>query len=294
MALSGALAERIGVEISRYSGGYAEVERATPVGGGSINDCYRIDCAAGRFFLKVNVADRFPSLFEAEADGLRRLGANGGASVPQVVAYGEDHDDAFLLLEWIDPGQATAAGWAVLGQGLATLHRASNARFGLERDNYIGTLKQSNTPRDTWTAFLVDCRLEPLARMARDRKRLDMADGFRFERLYGRLDSLFPVEPPALLHGDLWSGNRLFSARGEPVLIDPAVYYGHREMDLAMARLFGGFDALFFEAYNEAFPLLAGWEERVPLAQLYPLLVHALLFGGAYANQVRDVLRRYA
>jgi protein-ribulosamine 3-kinase len=129
--------------------------------------------------------------------------------------------------------------------------------------------------------------------MARDNKRVEAGMAFRFERLFHRLDTLFPTEPPALLHGDLWSGNFLCDTQGRPVLIDPAVYYGHREMDLAMTRLFGGSDAALYAAYTDEWPLERGWEERVDLCNLYPLLVHVNLFGGSYITQVEAVLRRY-
>ncbi len=294
MGLSGPLAERIREHLSRFTGKYTEVERHAPVGGGSINDCFRIDSTAGRFFVKVNTADRHPGLYEAEADGLRRLMETGAIRVPRVIAHGEEQDEAYLLLEWVEQGLMDEAYWTFFGRQLAELHRSTDEQFGLDRDNYIGSLKQVNDRRDSWSAFLIDCRLEPLVRMARDRGRLDAADAFRFERLFMKLHAAFPSEPPALLHGDLWSGNRLCATNGEPVLVDPAVYYGHREMDLGMATLFGGFEAGFFKSYHDHWPLEPGWQERAPLTHLYPLLVHAVLFGGGYPGQVRTVLKRYA
>lgn len=293
MGLSNALTERLEEELSGHTRQPAKVTSLGPVGGGSINDCYRIEGPAGRFFVKVNSADRFPSLFEAEADGLNRLNEAGPIRTPGVIAYGEVGGDAYLLLEWIEQGLASDAGWRRFGAEVAALHQHTAEAFGLQRDNYIGSLKQVNTPRERWSDFLVDCRLEPLTRMARDRGALGMGEAFRFERLYGRLHDLFPAERPALLHGDLWSGNRMFASDGLPVLIDPAVYYGHREMDLGMALLFGGFEPGFFATYHEQHPLEAGWEERVPLTQLYPLLVHTVLFGGGYAKQVRTILERF-
>lgn len=293
MPLPGSLIERLAEHLSRHLGRPTDVEQAVPVGGGSINDAYRLQTDAGRFFVKVNSADRFPSMFEAEADGLRRLKAAGALRVPEPIAHGEDHDDAFLLLEWIEGGLRTEAFWEAFGRGLARLHGHSAERFGLERDNYIGSLKQVNTPEADWPAFFIKHRLEPQLRMARDRRRVEAGMSFRFERLFARLDRLFPAEPPALLHGDLWSGNFLCDAEGRPVLIDPAVYFGHREMDLAMTRLFGGFDAAFHSAYHSERPLERGWEERIDLCYLYPLLVHVNLFGGGYVQQVEAVLRRF-
>lgn len=293
MPLSGTLAERLSQELSRHVGRPVDVESDVPVGGGSINDAYRLDTNEGRFFVKVNNADRFPSMFAAEADGLQRLHATGTIRVPHVIATSEDHDDSFILMEWVEGGLKTDAFWAEFGRSLAALHRNTASTFGLDRSNYIGSLKQVNTPHDHWPEFLITCRLEPQVRMARDRKRIGDGDVLRFERLYAKLNGLFPKEPPALLHGDLWSGNFLCDAEGGPVLIDPAVYYGHREMDLAMTRLFSGFEEEFYTAYNETWPLEAGWEERVDLCNLYPLLVHVNLFGGGYVQQVESVLRRF-
>lgn len=293
MPLSGALIERLSEQLSKYLGTAVEVEGERPVGGGSINDCFRLETSAGRFFLKVNSADRFPSMFEAEADGLKRLVAAGAIRVPEVIAFGEDQNVSYLLLEHIDGGLKSGAFWKEFGIRLAALHRTTANAFGLEFDNYIGSLKQVNTPAADWPSFFIHQRLEPQLRLARDRKRVEAGMAFRFERLFAKLDRLFPVEPAALLHGDLWSGNFLCDADSQPVLIDPAVYCGHREMDIAMTRLFGGFDNGFYDAYNDAWPMERGWEERVDLCNLYPLLVHVNLFGGAYLAQVEAVLRRF-
>jgi fructosamine-3-kinase len=294
MPLNGSLIERLSEQLSRHVGTSIDVEASASVGGGSINDAYRLETEAGRFFVKVNSADRYPSLFEAEADGLRRLRTAGPLRVPEVIAHGEDHDESYLLLEWVEGGLRDTGYWERLGQGLARLHQHSQAVFGLDRDNYIGHLVQRNTPERDWASFFIHQRLEPQLKLARDRRRVEGGMAFRFERLFHRLDRLLPSEPPALLHGDLWSGNLLVDAEGRPVLIDPAVYYGHREMDLAMTRLFGGVDAALFTAYQAESPLEAGWEERVDLCNLYPLLVHVNLFGGSYVAQVEAVLRRFA
>lgn len=294
MPLNGSLIERLSEHLSRHVGAPLDVETATPVEGGSINDAYRLETEAGRFFVKVNSADRYPSLFEAEADGLRRLRAAGPLRVPEVIAHGEDHDDSYLLLEWVENGVRDADCWERLGQGLARLHRNSQGLFGLDRDNYIRRLIQRNTPERDWASFYIHQRLEPQLKLARDRRRVEAGMAFRFERLFHRLDHLFPSEPPALLHGDLWSGNVLCDAQGHPVLIDPAVYYGHREMDLAMTRLFGGFDPGLYTAYQAEWALEQGWEERVDLCNLYPLLVHVNLFGGSYVAQVEAVLKRFS
>lgn len=293
MPLTGSLTEQLCERLSRLLDRPVDIERAVPVGGGSINAAYRLDTDEGRFFVKVNSAERFPAMFEAEADGLARLAAAGALRVPQVIAHGEDHDNAFLLLEHIDGGLKGPAFWERLARGLATLHRNTAPAFGLERSNYIGSLAQVNTPALVWSEFLIHARLEPMLKLARDKRRIERGTVLRSGRLFNRLPDLFPTEPPALLHGDLWSGNVLCDATGAPVLVDPAVYFGHREMDLAMTRLFGGFDEAFQAEYRNTWPLEPGWEERVDLCNLYPLLVHVNLFGGGYVQQVEAVLRRF-
>ncbi len=293
MPLSGSLIERLSEHLSRYLGTHVDVEQEIAVGGGSINDSYRLETNEGPFFVKTNSADRFPSMFEAEAHGLDRLRATNTVCVPHVIAFGEDHDDSYLLLEHINGGLKNAAFWEDLGRSMGRLHAHTNDRFGLDRDNYIGSLSQMNTPHERWDEFFIHCRLEPQVRAARDRQRLGMGDVLRFELLYMKLPSLFPPGPPALLHGDLWSGNFLCDEHGRPVLLDPAVYFGHREMDIAMTRLFGGFEPAFYSAYNDERPLEQGWEERVGLCNLYPLLVHVNLFGGSYTGQLQADLQRY-
>ncbi|HRD52858.1 MAG TPA: fructosamine kinase family protein [Flavobacteriales bacterium] len=288
-SLTACLANILGTQLGRR----IEIQLEQPVGGGSINDCFRLDTNAGPFFVKLNAADRFPSMFEAEADGLRRLAATGAIRVPRIIAIGEEHDVSFLLMEHLDSGLKGERFWEGFGRRLAAVHRHSASSFGLDRDNYIGSLRQTNTPASEWPAFFIHQRLEPQLKMAHDRKRVEVGMAFRFERLFARLHDLFPPEPPALLHGDLWSGNFLSDASGQPVLIDPAVYYGHREMDIAMTRLFGGFEPGFYAVYNDAWPMERGWEERMDLCNLYPLLVHVNLFGGGYAAQVEAVLRRF-
>lgn len=293
MALPSELIDELAMALGRHSGTKVTISGALPVGGGSINDCYRLDTTKGRFFVKVNTADRFPSLFEAEADGLQRLMAAGPLAVPRVIAHGERAGHAFLLMEWLGSGLKGRAFWEDFGCGLAQLHRHTQQRFGLARDNYIGSLPQINTEEGPWDRFFILHRLEPLLRRARDRGHLGDGAAFRFERLFGKLGGLFPHEPPALLHGDLWSGNFICGTAGEPILIDPAVYYGHREMDLAMTRLFRGFDEAFYDAYQSQHALAIGWQERTDICNLYPLLVHVNLFGGGYAQQVDSIVRRY-
>ena len=293
MPLSRPLSEALCAHIGDRLGTIVRSKSERPVGGGSINDCYVLETTAGRFFVKTNAADRYPSMIAAEADGLKRLATTGAVRGPEVIAFGEEQDVSYLLLEHIDLGVMSERFWEASGQQLAALHRHTASTFGLDHDNFIGSLKQPNSPAADWPSFFMHQRLEPQLRMAREANRLDAGVAFRFERLFAKLEHLIPKDPPALLHGDLWSGNLLCDSKEQPVLIDPAVHYGHREMDIAMTRLFGGFDARFYSAYHSAYPLMSGWEERIDLCNLYPLLVHVNLFGGRFAAQVDAVLRRY-
>ncbi|HEY4186656.1 MAG TPA: fructosamine kinase family protein [Polyangia bacterium] len=266
----------------------APVRQARPLSGGDINEAYAVTVGDGRaFFVKTNRAPP-PGMFAAEARGLAWLAASGAIRVPAVVAASE----CFLVLELIEPGQPSASFDAELGRGLATLHRAGPPMFGLDHDNFIGRLPQSNRAADRWGAFYRDERLEPQWKRAVDAGLIPSALQRSFARLLDGLDArVGPPEPPARLHGDLWGGNLMCDARGAPCLIDPAAYGGHREVDLAMMRLFGGFREATFAAYREVHPLADGHEERVHLYQLYPLLVHVNLFGGSYVASVESALR---
>jgi protein-ribulosamine 3-kinase len=287
------LIERLSALLGQHAGVPVTIRSEVPITGGSIHDAYRLATNVSDYFVKVSSTDGFPSMFEVEADGLGRLRTQKAVRVPATIAFGEEQDQSFLLLEHIASGPKTGSFWEDLGRSLARLHRSTQERFGLERDNYIGSLKQVNTVHDRWADFFIHCRLEPHVKMARDKDRIGMGDVLRFERLYAKLPSLFPIEPPALLHGDLWNGNILCEEQGRAVLVDPAVYYGHREMDVAMTKLFGGSDAVFYSAYNDEWPMEKGWEERADLCNLYPLMVHVNLFGAKYVAQMETLLKRF-
>lgn len=274
----------------------AVIRRLRPVAGGDINDAYAAELDDGRrVFVKAN-DDAPHGLFTAEAHGLAWLRRADAVRVPEVLAVadvGVDHG-AFLVLAWLQPSPAARDADERLGAALAALHRSGNGSFGLERDNFIGLLPQSNSPRATWAEFFRDQRLMPQLDRARKRDLIDAATERALDRVLGRLEELVgPSEPPARLHGDLWGGNLLHAKDGEPFLIDPAAYAGHREIDLAMMRLFGGFSRRVFEAYEAAYPLAPGHLERVPLYQLYPLLVHVNIFGASYVAAVHRALARY-
>lgn len=269
------------------------VTRTKRLSGGDINEAFEVSLATGAsVFMKTH--PRPPAgMFEAEARGLRWLAEADAIRIPEVLAVSEA-PPAFLALELLRPGTRRPHFEERLGRSLAALHAFGAPGFGLDHDNFIGRLPQSNATAPDWATFFWASRLEPQLRLAVERGLIDAATRAGFGRLRSALPDLVgPDEPPARLHGDLWGGNLHVDAGGEPCLIDPAVYGGHREMDLAMMRLFGGFGDRVFAAYHEATRLAPGSDERVSLYQLYPLLVHVNLFGGTYVGSVKRALSEY-
>jgi protein-ribulosamine 3-kinase len=269
------------------------IERAEQVGGGCINDCYKLSTTAGVFFLKLNNAALYPTMFEAEVKGLQLLNMAGKLHIPKVLDFGEKENVSFLLIEWIEKGVQQKDSLYQFGQQLAGLHQLSAPQFGLDDDNYLGSLKQSNKQTTSWAIFFIEQRLAPLLKLASNRHLVDSSVVNKFEKLFPKLEGMFPNEPPALLHGDLWSGNYHFDANGQACIYDPAVYYGFREMDIAMTRLFGGFGTDFYEGYNAHYPLQKGWRQRIDLCNLYPLLAHVNLFGSGYVPQLIQSINRF-
>lgn len=270
-----------------------EITGVSHVGGGDINQARMLTTPKGAFFLKMNTGNHAARMFETEAKGLDLLHRTGALRIPNVIASGDTEGGAFLLLEFIETGKRSSDFWEIFGASLAALHRRTSQQFGLDHSNFIGSLPQSNHFHHTWSGFYVHERLQPQLDLALKSNRLQSSDARQFEKLYQKLPELCPFESPALIHGDLWSGNFLVGDDGRPVLIDPSVSYSHREMDLAMSRLFGGFDRPFYRSYEEAFPLAPGFEQRLPVYQLYYLMVHVNLFGGGYVGSVRSVLRQF-
>jgi fructosamine-3-kinase len=273
----------------------AAVRGAERLSGGDINDAFAVTFDDGRrIFVKTN--DRSPpGMFEAEARGLTWLAESAAIRLPGVLGVGGPGEPPYLALELVVSSPRRPGFDEELGRRLAALHRFSAPRFGLDHDNFIGNLPQSNRPATRWVDFFRTERLEPQLALAVSSGRASAAMRKGFERLFARLPDLEgPDEPPARLHGDLWAGNLHVDGSGAPCLLDPAAYAGHREMDLAMMRLFGGYSERTFAAYAEAFPLSPGVEERVGLRQLYPLMVHVNLFGGGYGSSVQSILERYA
>lgn len=265
------------------------------IAGGDLNDAYAAELEdGGRVFVKT-APDAAPGAFSREAEGLRWLAEPATLSVARVVAVADDPPGPrFLVLEWIERGRSDAAGEQELGRGLAALHAAGAPAFGGDHDLVLGPLTLPNAPLDSWPEFYAARRLEPVARVADERGALPAGALGVLDRLIGRLDELCgPTEPPARLHGDLWSGNVMTSSDGRPWLIDPAAYGGHREIDLAMLCLFGGPGPGFLAAYQEVAPLADGHEERAALWQVLPLLTHAALFGGGYGVSAVSAMKRY-
>jgi fructosamine-3-kinase len=270
------------------------LQQARQVTGGDISQAYCLDTNAGLFFVKLN-RDCPADFFEREAAGLQLLAAaRHGLQVPQVMMHGHTAGWYFLVLHWLQKEKPGSGFWQHFAQELAALHRCTATAFGLATDNYIGRLPQYNSIHNSWAAFYAAQRILPLAQQALQTGLCSPADMQAAERLCGKLNHYFPEEAPALLHGDLWSGNYSCTTGNRAAIFDPAVYYGHREMDLAMSLLFGGFDSSFYTFYHEAYPLEHQWQDRVPLCQLYPLLVHLLLFGRTYYPDVKAILHRYA
>jgi fructosamine-3-kinase len=271
----------------------------TRVGGGYINEAFRVVLEDGRTAFVKTRADAVAGEYAAEAAGLRWLAEPGALRVPEVLEVGE----RYLALEWVASsperessrsGALSDAGAEELGRGLAATHAAGAECFGWREEARFGSVGLSNEPTADWPRYYAERRLLPLARLARDRGALSRAASDAVERVCGRLGELCgPAEPPSRLHGDLWSGNVLADGDGRPWLTDPSVYGGHREVDLAMLRLFGARSPRLFAAYEELAPLGEGWRERVELYQLLPLLVHAVLFGGSYATAVERAVLRY-
>lgn len=275
----------------RLPPGASVIER---VAGGDINEAFRVRLAdGGEAFVKTR-ADSAPGEYAAEAAALEWLGEPGALRTPRVLAF----DDGYLALEWITPGRLTVEGAEELGRGLAATHAAGADAFGasggLAAIAGFGSLRLSNAPCADWPTFYAERRLLPLARLARERGTVSEAGLAALERVCERMPELAgPAETPARLHGDLWAGNVMADASGRPWLIDPSAYGGSREVDLAMLRLFGAPSERVFDAYAEVSPPAAGWEERVELYQLLPLLVHALLFGGSYVAATERIAARY-
>jgi len=285
-SLRDALEERLDVSINA----------AATVGGGCIANARRLETDGSPFFLKYGdeeVARTFPG----EAAGLEALGAaDSPLVVPSVIdtAPPEGNRPGFLVMEWINAGRQGRRFWERFGEGLATLHRYTADEYGFDQDNFIGRTPQQNEWMENWPAFFRTQRLEPQVELAREQGRWRSEWNDSLDALYRRLPEILPGGPePSVLHGDLWKGNFMVTAVGNPAIIDPAAYYGHREADLAMTELFGGFQDRFYQAYRGSWELAPDYDTRRDVYNLYHLLNHLNLFGAGYANSVASTLRAF-
>ena len=264
-----------------------------PVGGGSINETCRLEFGSQSFFCKINYASKFPQLFQKEMNGLRFIALLNRIQTPSVLDCFEHGGFQVLLLEWMGTGERTENFWKNFGEQLAALHGVSQELYGFHEDNYMGSVPQHNRQCRLWTEFFIQHRLQPM--VDRCGSLLEVKHRNWFESLYQKLPQIFSNEQkPALLHGDLWSGNFICNERSEPVLIDPAVYFGHPSVDLGMTTLFGGFSTSFYEAYHYHSPFPGNHKEQWQVANLYPLLIHLFLFGKTYLRQIEGTLQQFA
>jgi fructosamine-3-kinase len=279
---------QIADQISQVTGQPVQIAQRRSVGGGSINQAYVISGGTSAYFVKLNQASKV-AMFEAEALGLKQMAASQTIRVPQPLCWGTAEQSAYLVLEWLDLGYGSDQSWATMGRNLAAMHRVtSDQGFGWLQNNTIGETPQINAWTESWLEFWTEHRLGYQFRLANRR-------GGHFplqnQLLAALPDLLAGHEPqPSLVHGDLWSGNAAVTQPGEPVIFDPATYFGDREVDLAMTQLFGSFPANFYQAYQDAWPLPSGYAQRKILYNLYHILNHFNLFGGSYASQANQMI----
>ncbi len=283
MLVKGIIEDRLSVKI----------ESMSPLSGGDINDVYKINSSKGQFLIKSNDRELFPEMFEKEAKGLKLL-SKGDVISPKVIDHFYSDEIQVLVLEYMIEERVTKEFWNYFAQDLSKLHQNNHRFFGLDHDNYIGSLEQPNQFKSSWEEFYIENRLKPLIKVAFDKGLLSRHHLSSFDAFFAVFSELVPDEQPSLLHGDLWSGNLLCATGQKPVFIDPAVYYGHREVDLAMTQLFGGFDKEYLNVYNDCFPLVKGWQKRIPIHNIYPNLVHLILFGSTYLGGIENVIKRFA
>ncbi|ADX66754.1 fructosamine kinase family protein [Weeksella virosa] len=268
-------------------------DEATPIKGGDINDAFRLECDGKPFFLKLNVADSLPELFRKEADNLNFLSHIDQLILPNVIDYGVSQDNfQFLILEWLEKKTPTEKSWIHLANNMAKLHRTHQENFGWTEDTYCAIVLQPNISSTQWEEFFSENRILPMAKLLRDKNLIGRRESQQLDKYCKQINSFFPIEQPSLLHGDFWSGNILPIDYDQIALIDPSSYFGHREIDMAMSKLFGGFDQQFYHSYQEIYPLEETWQERLPYTQLYPLMLHALLFEGYYLDEVQSILKK--
>ncbi len=272
---------------------YGRVDSFRPASGGCINNGGQLDTEKGVFFVKWNSSGRYPKMFDKEQMGLELLAQAKAMTIPGVVDVYNGPELSCIVMDYIKSAPPKSHYWQEFGRRLARIHQVSAPQYGLDHHNYMGSLEQVNTPRDSWIDFFTENRLQAQLKLATDHNRVDHSHVQKFDILYKRLPDLLVVEKPSLIHGDLWSGNIMVDESGLPAIIDPAVSLAHREMDIGMTQLFGRLPGVFYEAYNEVFPMTSGWPERCDIYNIYPLLVHVNLFGGGYLGQTMQIVNKY-
>lgn len=272
---------------------HSEIESYQSVSGGDISDAYLLKTNQNKFFLKVNSKPWALDMFKAEAEGLRAISNTKTISTPKVIATDNYLNEAFLLMEYVDAKSSNSKNMELFGMQLAQLHQITSDTFGFDHNNFIGSLDQSNIKHKSWNDFYIEERLIPQLSLSLSKGLLSNSEIPETEFMKTCCSPYFKDVRPSLLHGDLWSGNYLISSDGNPYLIDPAAYFGHSEVDIAMSKLFGGFGAFFYKAYHKIIPKDEYTDNRIELYQLYYLLVHLNLFGSSYYRSVKTILNKY-
>lgn len=269
------------------------VNSVSRLSGGSFHSIFKVESSDGQFVMKLNSSASFPKMFSVEAKGLSILKETKTVSCADVIGVCELETHQVLILEYIPSVEKKKNIFENFGVRLAHLHQHSAPYFGLDHDNYIGRLPQRNNKEVSATDFFINQRLIPQLDLAMTHQVINKELRGKFDALFLKMNSLLPNEPSSLIHGDLWNGNFMVGEEGHVVLIDPAVSYFSREADLAMSKLFGGFEESFYDSYHQTFPLQPQWEKRIPLWNLYPLLVHVNLFGSSYMNDLKASLKHF-
>lgn len=259
---------------------------------GNFNLAARVETNSGKYFIKWNQGDH-EGMFESEAKCMELIRETNTIHVPKVYGYGKKADGAYLMLDFVAGSKKKDNYWESFAQKLADLHRNTYKYFGLHFNNYIGALRQINDFADDGIQFFMEKRLITQLDRAYKAKLVDYKLYIDLNNLFSKIPTIFPKEAPALLHGDLWSGNLMVGENGQASVVDPSAYFGLREAEIAFTTLFGGFPVEFYEAYNEAMPLQPGFKDRIDLYNLYPLLVHGNLFGGGYLESIKRIVSKY-
>jgi len=267
------------------------VNQFSPVGGGSINDAYQYSTNNDQYFLKFN--NQVPGIIEKEVDGLKAIAHLNCIATPELIAFNKIDDYEILVLSFVSAGLKTEKAWDNFGQQLAEMHRMPAPFFGWHQSNFIGSLHQNNNKTTDFIDFFIWQRLKPQIELALKQQYFSSSEIRQFEQLFEKLNEILPPTAPSLVHGDLWSGNFMIGEEHKPYLIDPSIHFNFRETDIAFTYLFGSFDSKFYQSYHHYFPLEPGFQDRISLYNLYPLLVHLNLFGSGYYGSVMNNLNQY-